>query len=102
MGEKICILCQGHCYDTAQHILFECESGHKDKVKLWKCVTEVCPQRLAMELSNMSIRCKTKFVVNAMNCNYTDEWYDVLVYMTMCNYIHTIYMYYYKVCTCCP
>ncbi len=99
LGENICMLCQGHCYDTAQHILFECESGHKDKEKLWRCVTEACPKRLAMELSKMSISYKTKFVVNAMNCNYIDEWYDV--YMTMCNYIHTIYMYYYKASSCC-
>ncbi len=94
LGEHLCTLCQGHYYNTAQHIILECEGVCVKKDILWERIIEQCPKRLAIELSNMSPNVKTKFLLNAMNCVYTDEWYNI--YLPMCNYIHTVYMNHYN------
>ena len=94
LGEHLCTLCQRYCYDSAQHIIFECEGACIDRDTLWEDIIDKCPKRLALELSKMSSNVKIEFLLNAMNCEYTDEWYNV--YLSMCNYIHTIYMNHYK------
>ena len=95
LGENVCMLYHGCNYDTAQHILFECDVGHDERDKMWTSIVLECPTRLAIELSDMSNSSKIKFILNAMNCDYIDEWYEL--YMSMCNYVHTVYMSYYNV-----
>ena len=75
------------------HILFECTSGDVMRDLMWTKVVQACPGQLAGELNKMNSMCKTKFVLNALYCDYVVEWQEL--YIAICEFAFKVYSQYY-------
>ena len=96
LGKDICALCTYRSMNSIDHILFECPSVKIQRTQRWPTVISKCPAQLSKEIQNMDHAHKTRFLLNAMNCNYMPEWHHL--YSAYCDFIYSVYSIYYKLC----
>ena len=89
MGKKQCMMCMTSQYDDITHILFNCQHLNAMRVVLWNSVISTCPFQLGAAMEVMSINERVQFILNAMNCEFVQEW--SLVYQSLLYFIHTMY-----------
>ena len=83
-----CALCDG-CYDSATHILFDCQKLEPLRYELWQKLILSMPHRLAMECNCMSNVDKLVIMLGGYGNNYIHEWREM--YINTANYIHELY-----------
>ena len=76
IGKESCPYCVGH-NNCIAHILFNCEGTSIERRRLWKNVTDVCPEQMRVEMESMPVKARVKFVLNALNSKFIIEWFEV-------------------------
>ncbi len=76
-------------HDTREHILFQCHGLCEIRIVLWKDVITNCPKQMVKELEKTNVFDRTKFILNAFNCNFTPEWNNL--YASMAKFCHKMY-----------
>ncbi len=77
LGREHCKLCINGQKNSIEHILFVCPKVDEIRTIQWKKVNECNPDCLIREINNMCIPERTRFILNAFNCNYVTEWMDL-------------------------
>ena len=85
----MCDLCTMYCPETINHVLFECDQNTAVHITMWQSILDNCPPAMADDLSRMTSKEKTTYVLNALYCNYTPEWNNLYLYI--CQFISTMY-----------
>ena len=88
-NDVMCELCTMYCPETINHVLFECNQNKGEQIILWQSVLNNCPPAMVADLSRMTNKDKTIYMLNALYCNFTPEWNDL--YLSVCQFVSTLY-----------
>ena len=92
IGYKKCALCLNGQQNDITHVLFQCESLLHIRTELWAKVIEDAPGQLGRELEAMSIYSRSKILLNALNCDFIEEWSKV--YKSIMFFVCTLFQEY--------
>ena len=85
----MCDKCDMYCVDSIEHVLFICHNNVDTHAILWNAIVTNCPPAMVNELNTMDAKAKSMFLLNALFCDYTDEWNTL--YIAISQYISTLY-----------
>ena len=88
LGANRCAMCN-EASDTLSHILFSCWLTADLRNALWNHVLDECSPKLASQMIQMPIDSRTRFITNALNCDYTADWTNV--YCAILLFINTTF-----------
>ena len=69
-------------------MLFECEGNEEQRNIYWAEVKKCCPERLFLEIEQMTNEQKTSFILNGLNNAFTIEWMEM--YSVVANFIYML------------
>ena len=93
LGKNICRECHLYKEDSIDHILFECICNKELREVRWLNVESSCPPQLKRELNRMPIKQRTRFILNAFQCKFVNEWMPM--YIAVCSFVSAVYNEYY-------
>ena len=94
LGRELCKLCNGYFANSLEHILFDCKSMEAKRANLWTVVELECPGQLSIELLQMNVKQRCRFILNGLLCEYIHEWYAVNT--SLLHFVHGLYYDYYN------
>lgn len=93
-AETLCRCCSQNVINNVSHILFVCHCNDDIRRICWNNVRLNTTEVLFSELSNMPIRERTEFILNACNLKYCHEWKNLFDSLSL--YIYEVYSSYRK------
>ena len=88
-GSKLCQMCCSYKEETAEHVLFQCESYNQIRQEFMVNLQAVAPPPMYEAFRFMNNKEKLCFILCAMNSNIVLEWLHV--YNTLLNFVSEIY-----------
>ena len=89
LGREMCIFCNDGSPNDIAHILFDCRKLHNVRKDSWANIEVHCPLQLWRELNGMCSLNRSRFLLNAFNCDLICEWSDL--YMDVVNFVYIMF-----------
>lgn len=86
---QVCPCCELNCVNNVVHILFVCPCISNERKALWEKVKESSPSGIVIQMANMTLECRTRFILNAFYSRYVHDWKPL--YDSISNYICNVY-----------
>ena len=81
-----CNACDNNEVESVDHMLFVCHAFDNVRDHKWNIIENAIPRGMRIELSKMTNKVKTEFLLAGMRVNFTPEWMNI--YKAMCDFIY--------------